>query len=51
LLANSDSVVAPNSPQRYDLDQTLRNLTATTRALRVFAEGLERRPNSIVVGK
>ena len=51
LLANSDSLIAPNSPQRYDLDQTLRNLTATTRALRVFAEGLERRPNSLVMGK
>jgi paraquat-inducible protein B len=51
LLANSDSLLAPNSPQRYDLDQTLRNLTATTRALRIFAEGLERRPNSLVVGK
>ena len=51
LLANSDSLIAPNSPQRYDLDQTLRNLTATTRALRTFAEGLERRPNSLVMGK
>jgi len=51
LLTDSDSLVAPNSPQRYDLDQTLRNLTATTRSLRTFAEGLERRPNSIVVGK
>jgi paraquat-inducible protein B len=51
LLANSDSLIAPNSPERYDIDQTLRNLTATTRALRVFAEGLERRPNSLVVGK
>jgi paraquat-inducible protein B len=51
LLANSDSLIAPNSPQRYDLDQTLRNLTATTRALRVFADGLERRPNSLVMGK
>ena len=51
LFANSDSLIAPNSPQRYDIDQTLRNLTATTRSLRVFAEGLERRPNSIVVGK
>jgi len=46
-----NSLVAANSAQRYDIDQTLRNLTATTRSLRVFAEGLERRPNSIVVGK
>jgi paraquat-inducible protein B len=51
LLANSDGLVAPNSPQRYDLDQTLRNLTAATRALRTFAEGLERKPNSLVMGR
>jgi paraquat-inducible protein B len=51
VMANTDALIAPNSPERYDIDQTLRNLTATTRALRVFAEGLERRPNSLVVGK
>ena len=51
VITNSNSLLAPDSPQRYDIDQTLRNLTATTRALRVFAEGLERRPNSLVVGK
>jgi paraquat-inducible protein B len=51
VLANTNGLLAPDSPQRYDIDQTLRNLTATTRALRVFAEGLERRPNSLVVGK
>jgi paraquat-inducible protein B len=51
VMANTDALMAPNSPERYDIDQTLRNLTATTRALRVFAEGLERRPNSLVVGK
>ena len=51
VMANSDGLIAPNSPERYDIDQTLRNLTAATRALRVFAEGLERRPNSLVVGK
>ena len=51
VLANTNGLIAPDSPQRYDIDQTLRNLTATTRALRVFAEGLERRPNSLVMGK
>jgi paraquat-inducible protein B len=51
VLTNTNGLFAPDSPQRYDIDQTLRNLTATTRALRVFAEGLERRPNSLVMGK
>ncbi len=51
LLANADSLLAVNSPQRYDIDQALRNLTAASRSLRAFAEDLERRPNAIVVGK
>jgi paraquat-inducible protein B len=50
-LADADNLVAANSPQRYDLDQALKNLTAITRSLRVFAEDLERRPNAIIVGK
>jgi paraquat-inducible protein B len=35
VLANTNGLLAPDSPQRYDIDQTLRNLTATTRALRL----------------
>jgi paraquat-inducible protein B len=50
-LADADSLISVTSPQRYDIDQALRNLTAATRALRNFAEDLERRPNSLVVGK
>jgi len=51
VLTDADGLLAANSPQRYDLDQTLRNLSATTQALRVFSEDLERRPNSIIMGK
>lgn len=51
VLADADSLVAANSPQRFDLDQSLRNLSATTRSLRVFADDLERRPNSVIMGK
>ena len=40
-----------NSQQRYDLDQTLRNLSAMSRALRALTEELERRPNAIITGK
>ena len=51
LMSAADGIVAVNSPQRADLDQTLRNLDTATRALRVFAEELERKPNAIVLGK
>jgi paraquat-inducible protein B len=50
-LADANGLIAVNSPQRYDLDQALRNMTAVTRSLRIFAEDLERRPNAIIVGK
>ena len=51
VLADGDSLLNANSPQRYDLDQTLRNLSATTRSLRLFSQQLERRPNAILLGK
>jgi len=51
LLAGAGGLIAPGTPQRYDLDQTLRNLAASTRALKAFAETLERNPNALLVGK
>jgi len=50
-LAEASGLIAVNSPQRYDIDQALRNLSAATRSLRVFADDLERRPNAVIVGK
>jgi paraquat-inducible protein B len=50
-IVDINSLVAANSAQRYDIDQTLRNLTATTRSLRSFADQLDRRPSAIVTGK
>jgi paraquat-inducible protein B len=50
-LADANTLIAPSSASRYDIDQALRNLAAATRSLRVFAEDLERRPNSILIGK
>jgi len=50
-LSDADGLLAANSAQRYDLDQTLRNLSAASRALRAFSEELERKPNSVVMGK
>jgi paraquat-inducible protein B len=51
VLSNMNGMISVNSSERYDIDQALRNLTATTRSLRIFAEDLERRPNSVIVGK
>ena len=49
--ADADSLLAANSPQRYDLNQILMNLSAAARALRVFSDNLERRPNSLIMGR
>ena len=51
VLAEADGLIATNSAQRYDLDETLKNLTATSRSLRVFADELQRRPNAMIMGK
>jgi paraquat-inducible protein B len=51
VLADTGGLLAADSPQRYDLDQTLRTLSATSRSLRLFSEQLERRPNAIFLGK
>lgn len=51
LMGAADGIVSVTSPQRADIDQTLRNLATTTRALRLFSEELERKPNAIVLGK
>jgi paraquat-inducible protein B len=50
-LADANGLIAANSPQRYDIDQALRNLSAASRSLRVFADDLKRRPNAVIVGK
>ena len=51
LIEETNSLVASNSPQRYDLDQALKNLADASRSLRVFSDELQRRPNSLIVGK
>jgi paraquat-inducible protein B len=50
-LSDADGLVKAGSAQRYDLDQILRNLSASTHALRFFSEDLERRPNALIMGK
>jgi paraquat-inducible protein B len=51
LLSDTSSLVAQSSLQRYDIDQILRNLSATTRSLRSFSDEIDRRPNAIILGK
>jgi len=51
VLGDADSLIGPTSPQRYDIEQTLRNLSNASHALRLFAEDLQRKPNNLVMGK
>jgi paraquat-inducible protein B len=51
LLSESSSLVEQSSAQRYDIDQILRNLSATTRSLRSFTDEIDRRPNAVILGK
>lgn len=50
-LANINTLVAPNTAQRGDIDHVLRNLASASRALRSLMEELERRPNAIITGR
>ena len=43
--------VSPESPLRYDLDATLRELATAARSIRLLAEYLERNPNALIYGK
>jgi paraquat-inducible protein B len=51
LLSDTSSLVAQSSAQRYDIDQILRNLSATSRSLRGFTDEIDRRPNAVILGK
>lgn len=45
------SAISEGNATRADLDQTIRNLAAATRALRGLAETLERNPNALISGR
>jgi paraquat-inducible protein B len=58
LLAHADStlesangVIGPDSALRYDLANTLEELTKMSRSLRSLADYLERNPNALIFGK
>ena len=50
-LASLDSLIAPQTPQRADVDQILRNLTYTSQSLRSLSDELERNPNALLMGR
>lgn len=49
-LANAAELTAPGAPLRAELEQTLRDLSASAESLRSFAETVERNPNALVFG-
>jgi len=50
-LASTEGILAPTSPQRADLNETLRNLAAASRSIRSLADLLDHKPNALVVGR
>jgi phospholipid/cholesterol/gamma-HCH transport system substrate-binding protein len=50
-LNNADTVLQPNSPVMFQLGRTLADLAEAARAIRRFAEDLERNPSVLVRGK
>jgi paraquat-inducible protein B len=50
-LAAADGVVGPDSQMRYDLNSALTELAGAARAIRVFADYLERHPEALLRGK
>jgi paraquat-inducible protein B len=50
-LASAEAMVGSNSPTRYDLDATLKELAGAARSIRVLMDYLERHPEALLRGK
>ncbi|MEM7024233.1 MAG: hypothetical protein AAF637_16840, partial [Pseudomonadota bacterium] len=50
-LASAEGMVGPDSQVRYDLNAMLKELAGAARSIRVFADYLERHPESLLRGK
>jgi paraquat-inducible protein B len=50
-LASAEAMVGSNSQTRYDLNAMLKELAGAARAIRVFADYLERHPEALLRGK
>ena len=51
LIANADSILAPQSPFRYELAMLLRNLSESLSSISNLSEYIQRNPSSILTGK
>lgn len=50
-VAQVAEITAPGAPIRADLEQSLRDLSASVESLRHFADTVERQPNAVIFGK
>jgi paraquat-inducible protein B len=50
-LASAEGMVGSNSPTRYDLNATLKELAGAARSIRVLMDYLERHPEALLRGK
>jgi paraquat-inducible protein B len=50
LVAAAQRLVSPGSPIYYELNGTLTEFKAAARAIRVFAEYIQRNPNALLTG-
>ena len=51
LLGSLNGLAEPRSQFRSDLEATVRDLAASARSLRNFAETIERNPNALLLGQ
>ena len=51
VLADAHGVLGDDSPLRYDLANTLREMTKTAKSLRTLADYLEQHPEALLSGK
>ncbi|MDO9454399.1 MAG: MlaD family protein [Stagnimonas sp.] len=50
-VAQVSEMTAPGAPIRAELEQSLRDLSASAESLRQFADTVERQPNAVIFGK
>ncbi|MBV8578949.1 MAG: cytochrome b, partial [Acetobacteraceae bacterium] len=48
---SADSLIAPRSPARTNVEAAIRDLADTARALRGFSETIQRNPNALLLGR
>jgi paraquat-inducible protein B len=51
LIAEGNELISPQSSMRYEMQNSLRELSRTARSLRTFVNYLERNPNALLTGR